>query len=194
VRDEQYADRQLPAYGEPAQPAIAARVRPELRKVEVGTGLAALALVLSLAAVWRFPAFAGAQEGGRSWAGTMAGCCLVLLAVCGFQLLGWRRALAVWSGRSSRPLGRLSAWSWAVHALSYPVVMLATWACVAGSIAAGWSATATLLLVLALVSLLAAQVLAAVQYVRASGPPGTVPAHMRRLLARNDRRTTTGRA
>lgn len=189
MRDEQYAERELPAYGEAAQPAIVARVRPELRKVDLGTALAALALLLSLAAVWRFPEFAGGEEAGRGWAITMAVCSLVLLGICGFQLLGWRRAQAVWQGRSTRPLKRLSAQSWAAHLASYAVLAVAVAAAVAGSAAAGWSATATTLLLLALILLLVAQVLAAVQYVRASGPPGTVPAHMRRLLDRDDRRS-----
>ena len=41
------------------------------------------------------------------------------------------------------------------------------------------------LLALALLFVLAAQVLAGVQYLRASGPPGTLPAHMRRLIERS---------
>jgi len=39
-----------------------------------------------------------------------------------------------------------------------------------------------------LVLLLAAQVLAGVQYLRPSGPPGTVPTHMRRMMERQSRR------
>jgi hypothetical protein len=188
VRDEDYAERELPAYGAPAQPAVAARMGPELRKVSLGTGLAALALVVSLLAVWRFPEFAAADS-GRDWAITLAGSALAMLAVCGFQLGSWRTALAAWEGRRRVDIRRLSARSWLAHLLSYVSAVVALVAAVAGSAAAGWSAISAVLMVLALVLLGAAQVLAGVQYVRASGPPGTVPAHMSRLLAREDRRT-----
>jgi len=187
VRDEGYTERELPAYGEPAQPAIAARAGTELRKVRTGTALAGLALVLSLVAVWVFPAFSGGTGAGRVWAVALAVCGAVLLAICAFQLLAWQRSLAAWTGRAPRPLAPLSAASWAVYLVSYPVLGVAVWAAVAGSAAAGWTAAATVLMILALVLLIAANLLAADQYVRASGPPGTLPAHMHTLTERDDR-------
>lgn len=187
VRDEEYDHNQLPTYGDPAQPAIAGRAGPELHKVEAGTLSAAGALVLSLVAVWWFPAFR-ATDSGQGWALTLAACSLLMLAACGYQLFGWRRALRVWRGRAPDRLSRLSSGSWLVHVLSYAVVAVAVWAAVAGSAAAGWSATAAVLLLVALALLIVALLLGAVQYVRASGPPGTVPAHMHRLTERDDRR------
>jgi hypothetical protein len=60
----------------------------------------------------------------------------------------------------------------------------------AASAAAGWSAASAGLLAVAFILVLAAQVLAGVQFLRPSGPPGTLPAHMRRLIeksrSRND--------
>ncbi len=54
----------------------------------------------------------------------------------------------------------------------------------AGSAEAGWTAAAATLLALTLLMILAAQVLGGVQFLRPSGPPGTLPAHMRRLIQR----------
>ena len=64
----------------------------------------------------------------------------------------------------------------------------------AGSAVAGWTATAATLMAVALVLLLAGQILGGVQYVRPEGPPGTVPAHMRRLLARERARQAAAAA
>jgi hypothetical protein len=50
-----------------------------------------------------------------------------------------------------------------------------------GSAAAGWSSASAVLLAVTLLFVLAAQVLTGVQFLRPSGPPGTLPAHIRRL-------------
>ena len=55
----------------------------------------------------------------------------------------------------------------------------------------GWlsvDVAALLVAPLGVVILIAAQVLAGVQYLRPSGPPGTLPAHMRRLIDRAQQR------
>jgi hypothetical protein len=67
-------------------------------------------------------------------------------------------------------------------------VLAGMWACLAGMADAGWSATAGILLAVTMVLIIAGQVLAGVQYLRPSGPPGTVPAHMRRLVRRAEAR------
>jgi hypothetical protein len=50
-----------------------------------------------------------------------------------------------------------------------------------GSDAAGWVTASAGLLAITLLFVIAAQVLAGVQFLRPSGPPGTLPAHIRRL-------------
>ena len=72
--------------------------------------------------------------------------------------------------------------------------MVGLLACMAASADAGWTATAAILLAMTLVLLLAAQVLAGVQYLRPSGPPGTVPTHMRRMMERQSRRRSPAAA
>jgi hypothetical protein len=53
---------------------------------------------------------------------------------------------------------------------------------------AGLTATAAALLAITLLLIILGQVFAGVQYLRSSGPPGTLPAHMRRLIQRSHRR------
>jgi hypothetical protein len=188
MRDEEYEAHQIPAYGEPVQPAIAARMKPHLRMTQAGTVAALLALVACGVALATFPQFSGADytggNSGTAWTVTALGSAAALLAICLVQLIGWMRAMAIWRGERAGDLRSLTRISWIVHAASYPVLVLALWACIAGSAAASWSATSAVLLAVGLALMLAAQVLAAVQYVRVSGPPGTIPAHMRRLIER----------
>ena len=69
--------------------------------------------------------------------------------------------------------------SWILQLVSYAISLIALVVCVIGLFEVGRFATTAVFLVLALIALLAAQVLAGVQYVRAEGPPGTVPAHLK---------------
>jgi hypothetical protein len=189
VRDEEYQTEQIPAYGESSQPAIAARMRPHLRMTQIGTAAALLALAACAVALVTYPRFHGADysggTAGRSWTVTALCCAAALLGICLFQLISWQRAVAVWSGARQADLRTTILTSWILHLASYVVLVLALWACIAGSGAAGWSATAAACLAVALALMIAAQVLAGVQYLRVSGPPGTIPAHMRRLIARD---------
>jgi hypothetical protein len=75
--------------------------------------------------------------------------------------------------------------SWIAHLASYAVALAALLSCMAGSAAAGWSSGSAVLLAGTLLFVLAAQVLAGVQFLRPSGPPGTLPAHIRRLNKRS---------
>ncbi len=183
MRDEDYQAEQIAAYGQAGQPAIAARMRPHLRMTQIGNGAAVLAIVAAVAALVRFPDFTGAAT-GRGWAVLALVSSVLLLAICTFQHLAWVRAMAVWAGRRRENLDSMMRISWVLHAVSYAVVIIGLWACIAGSGFIGWTATSAVLLALAMVFMLGAQVLAGVQYLRPAGPPGTVPAHMRRLIRR----------
>lgn len=183
MRDEEYPADQIGAYGAGEQPAVAARMTPHLRLTQAGVVAAALAVVAAAASTASFPRFT-TEATGVGWAVFALVCAVLMLGICVLQLAAWRQAMAWWGGRRSSPPAPLARVSWWLHVGSYLVALGALYAGISGSAAAGWTATAATLLTVALVLVLAAQVLGAVQYVRPSGPPGTVPTHMRRLLAR----------
>jgi cytochrome bd-type quinol oxidase subunit 2 len=194
MRDEEYESDQIAAYGAPEQPAVAARMAPHLRMTLVGAVLAALSVVAAVAALITFPRFTTASASGLGWGVLLLLCCVLMLAICAVQLAAWRQAMAWWGGRREVAPAKLAPLSWWLHVVSYLVAVAALWAAMAGSAAAGWSASAAQLLAAALLLVLGAQILGGVQYVRASGPPGTVPAHMRRLLARERARQAAAAA
>ena len=194
MRDEEYQADQIAAYGAGEQPAVVARMTPHLRMTQVGAGLAVASVLASVAALVTFPRFTTATASGLGWAVLMLVCCLLMLAICAVQLVAWRRAMDLWRGRRDTGPGMLAPVSWWSHVGSYLVAVVALWAALSGSALAGFSATAATLLPVALLLVLAAQILGGVQYVRASGPPGTVPAHMRRLLARERARQAAAAA
>jgi hypothetical protein len=172
--------RPIVAYGATAQPAIAARMAPHLRLTQIGAVCAGLAVVAAAVAVALFPSFAGAGA-GRSWAiGALVSAALMLI-ICVVQVLVWRRALASWSGRRVHDLHGEARLSWIVHLVSYAVALAALFTCMEGSAGAGWVTASAVLLTVTLFLVIAAQVLAGVQFLRPSGPPGTLPAHIRRL-------------
>jgi len=183
MRDAEYRAEQIAAYGSTEQPAIAARMRPHLRLTQAGVACAAVGVVLAAAALALFPSFTGSAE-GRGWAVTALVSAVVMLAICVTQLVVWRIAMASWRGVRPEDLHAEARVSWVAHLISYAVALVALFAGMAGSAAAGWTATSAVLLALTLLMVLAAQALAAVQFLRPSGPPGTLPAHMRRLIAR----------
>ena len=183
MQDAEYRAEQIAAYGSTEQPAIAARMAPHLRLTQVGVACGAVAVVLAAAALALFPSFDSTYE-GRGWAVTALVSAIVMLALCVVQLAVWRIAMASWRGVRPEDLHAEARLSWVAHLISYPVALVALFAGMAGSAAAGWTATAAVLLAFSLLLVLAAQALAAVQFLRPSGPPGTLPAHMRRLIAR----------
>jgi hypothetical protein len=185
--DEGYGPGQIPDYGLRAQPALVERMAPQVRLVQLGTVAGLLALVASVAAILTFPDFTG-SETGSGWAVGAAVTSLVLLAIAVVQLSFWRRALSEWRGERDYDLTRLSRISWVLHLVSYAGVLFGLWACIAGSLAAGPTATAAALLAFALLFLVLTQILAAVQYLRIDGPSGTIPGHLRRLSAEINRR------
>ena len=194
MRDEEYQAGQIGAYGAQEQPAVAARMTPHLRLTQVGAGAGVASVVAAVAALVVFPRFTTASASGLGWSVLLGVCSLAMTGICVVQLVAWRQAMDWWRGRRDAGPTRLARLSWWLHVGSYLVAVVALWAALAGSAVAGWSATAAVLLTVALVLLLAAQILGGVQYVRDSGPPGTVPAHMRALLARERARQAAAAA
>jgi hypothetical protein len=181
--EAEYPTSEIAAYGSTEQPAIAARMAPHLRLVTAGLACAVVAVGLAAAGLATFPSFTGAPE-GRGWAVTALVAAIGMLAACVIQFAVWRRAMASWRGVRPEDLHAEARLSWITHLASYAIALLGLIACMTGSAEAGWTATAAALLAFTLLMILAAQVLAAVQFLRPSGPPGTLPAHMRRLIER----------
>jgi hypothetical protein len=183
MRDEEYQPEEIGAYGATAQPAIAARMTPHLRMTLAGAACAVVGVLTAVIAVITFPDFSGPTL-GATWAVVALVCAVLMLAICVIQVLVWRRAMDSWRGVRMQDLRAEARLSWIVHLISYAVVLVALWACIAGSADAGWTTTAAALLAFTMLFVIAGQVLAGVQYLRPSGPPGTLPAHMRRLVER----------
>ena len=176
--------RQVAAYGATAQPAIAARMAPHLRLTQIGAVCAVVAVIAAAAAVVKFPSFAGAGP-GLVWAVVALVSAALMLAICVIQVVVWRRAMASWLGKRLQDLHGEKQLSWVAHLASYGVALVVLLTTMAGSAAAGWSSPSAVLLGITLLFVLAAQVLAGIQFLRPSGPPGTLPAHIRRLKARS---------
>ena len=175
--------RQVPAYGDTAQPAIAARMAPHLRLTRIGAACGLIAVIAATAAVIIFPSFDGGT--GLAWALGALVSAVLMLAVCVIQVVVWQRAMASWLGKRPQDLQAEKRLSWIAHLASYAVALAALLSCMAGSAAAGWSSGSAVLLAVTLLFVLAAQVMAGVQFLRPSGPPGTLPAHIRRLNTRS---------
>jgi hypothetical protein len=187
MRDEQYQPDQIGAYGATAQPAVAARMTPHLRMTLAGAVCAVLGVLTAIGAIGTYPAFS-ANDTGFGWAVVALVTAVAMLAICVIQVLVWRRAMASWRGVRIQDLHGEARLSWITHLVSYGIVLVALWACIAGSVEAGLTATAAVLLAVTLLFIIGGQVLAGVQYLRPSGPPGTLPAHMRRLIELNRHR------
>ncbi len=184
VRDAEYPAELIPEYGATEQPAIVARMAPHLRMTYVGAICAAGSVAAAAAALAVFPFFTDDRT-GLGWAIAALGAAVLMLAICVIQVVVWRRAMASWRGERLQDLHAEARLSWYAHIASYVAALIGLFACMAGSAEAGWTATAAVLLGLTLLLILAAQVLGGVQFLRPSGPPGTLPAHMRRIVARS---------
>jgi hypothetical protein len=178
MRDEQYAPQDLPSYGAHEQPALVSRTHRHLRTTRLGVVVAAVGLGCAVVALLTYPDIDGVYE-GRSWVVTLVGCNVAMLVLCLWQHLSWRRASQVWHGQRDNDLAAVVAVSWILHLVSYAVALIALVVSVVGLFEVGRYATTAIFVVLAVLALLAGQVMAGVQYVRAEGPPGTVPAHLR---------------
>jgi hypothetical protein len=184
MSEDQDQSSQVPAYGATAQPAIAARMAPHLRLTQIGAACGLVSVIAATAAVVIFPAF-GNGGTGLAWAVGALVSAVLMLAICVIQVAVWRRAMASWLGKRAQDLRGEKQLSWIAHLASYAVALAALLSCMAGSAAAGWSSGSAVLLAVTLLFVLAAQVLAGVQFLRPSGPPGTLPAHIRRLNRRS---------
>jgi hypothetical protein len=152
--------------------------------VAVGSILATLAVILSLLAV------TAASRGVTTtsalpWIITLLVCAGVLGILCVAQQRLWLRAWNVWRVDPAARVGE--RFSWVVHVVSYPVVVLGIFAGIAASHDVGFAGPVANWSTLALVPLIGAQVVGAVRHVSTAGPPGTVPTHVRRLAARIER-------
>lgn len=155
---------------------------PHLRLTRVGTGAALLGLVGAVVGLFQGRAFS-ASATGQEWAVTLVVAAALMLAVCVAQLVLWHRGFAVWRGRRPGDLRTESRVSWLLHLFSYPVALAALLAGLGASADAAWTTAAAGWLTVAMVLVVLAQVMAAVQYLRPEGPPGTIPAHLRRFSA-----------
>lgn len=181
MRDQEYRRDQIPAYGGDAQLALAERLRPMLRMSQIGTVLAVLAVLAALAAVLTYADFYG-DFAGRGWTIAAFVSSLLLLGICTFQLVSWYRAMAIWQGHGTADLAQVARLSFTAQLASYGVIVIALITSIAGIVIASWLATSSILLMIALLFMIGAQILAGVQYVRASGPPGALPTHMHKAI------------
>jgi hypothetical protein len=180
MSDDEELVRRLAPYGATAQPAIAARMAPQLRLTEIGTVCALVAVLAAIGALFLLPSFAGPGSGLVFAVASLISAAL-MLAICVIQVVMWRRAMASWLGKRVSDLQGEKHVSWIAHLVSYAVALATLFSSMAASAAAGWSSASAALLLVTLILVLVAQVLAGVQFLRTSGPPGTLPSHVRRL-------------
>lgn len=153
--------------------------------VGLGSLLSGLALVLGILAL-------NATIGGVAattatpWIVVLLVCAALMGLVCVVQNRLWQRAVRRWQSAGSSTAG-LERFSWWLHLASYPVVVVGILAGIRASHDVGFAGSVATWATLALVPLIAAQVLGAVQVVRTGGPAGTVPNHLRQLSARIER-------
>ena len=177
MRDEQYAAQDLPDYGAHEQPALVSRTHGQLRTTLLGTVMAGLGVASAVAGLLTYPDIDGVFQ-GRGSAQALVAVSAAMFVLCLWQHLSWRRASDVWHGRRDSDLAAVVAVSWILQLVSYAVAVIALVVCVVALLEVGRFATTAVFLVLALLAVLAGQVLAGVQYVRAEGPPGTMPARL----------------
>ena len=152
--------------------------------VAVGSILATLAIILALLALTASTRGV-ATTTAVPWIITLLACAGVMGGLCVVQQRLWLRAWNLWRVDPSASVAE--RFSRVVHVVSYPVVVVGIFAGIAASHDVGFAGAVANWSTLALVPLIGAQVLGAVQYVRKSGPSGTIPTHVRHLAARIER-------
>lgn len=177
--EQAYAVTESGTYGVRAQPAVVARMRPHLVLTRVGLAAAVVALVLGAVAGRLFAPLTHVE---RWWSPLLVGGSVVLVAVCALQAWVWGQAMAEWSGRRDVNLARFLMPSYAAHWLSYAALACALFGALRMMGDAGSGSPAFWLALVAAVAGLVAQLTSAVEYLRLDGPPGTLPAHFRRLV------------
>lgn len=186
MRDEEYRPDQIPEYGLPVQPHLAELGKHTFRIVALGAALALLSFVAALLAALVYPSVIGG--GGRGEARYALWCALLMLAITVYQALAWRLAWMEWSGRRDFTLNAFALVSYIIHFVSYAVVLVGMWFMLNAMAVAGVGSVAFWLSAVAVLALIAAQIVGATEYLRRGGPPGTLPAHMRELIAFNKHR------
>ena len=162
---------------------LLARAQRNAMLVAVGSILATLAVILSLLALTA-ASTGTAPTTAEPWIITLLVCAAVMGVLCVAQQRLWLRAWNAW--RSDVPQ-RVSRFSWVLHVVSYPVVVVGIFAGIAAGQAVGFAGSVANWSTLALVPLIGSQVVGAVRVVSETGPPGTVPTHVRALAARIER-------
>jgi hypothetical protein len=152
--------------------------------VAVGSILATLSIIFALFAL------TAASRGATTttavpWIITLLVCAGIVGILCVVQQRLWLRAWNLWRVDPSAMVAE--RFSWVVHLVSYPVVVVGIFAGIAASHDVGFAGAVSNWSTLALVPLIGAQVLGAVQHLRKEGPPGTIPTHVRTLAARIER-------
>lgn len=111
--------------------------------------------------------------------GVLTLCCVVLVE-------GWRRGMRSWGDDSGEGAGmaRLLRVCFGAHVVSYLTVLLAMYGSVAESALVGWNSGTGTLLGVVFIVVIGAQTIGGTQYLRRSGPPGTVPNYLRMLNAK----------
>jgi len=149
----------------------------QLRLAVVGGGLSLLGLIA--AAVGVQPGIDG--FGFR----LMAVIAIVVLAsCCGVNAWSWLAQLGRWRTGSDDGYRQRSQVSIAAHVISYAAVLVGMYGTLEGSALAGWSSQAGTLHGIAFILIIFGQIIGGTQYLRRSGPPGTIPTYLRRLNAK----------
>ncbi|MGD7706797.1 hypothetical protein [Microlunatus sp. Y2014] len=185
MRDEEYRPDQVAEYGVKAQPALVQRARRHLPQVYVGLGLAVCSTAASVAIWLTYPSFSGETV---IWPLVAVTATALMLLICAVQAGAWRAALKVWSGESEARLDTVKRISFVAHVVSYALVLAGMFALLWVLADGGFATPSGVLAMVGLVSLVAAQAIGAVRFLRRSGPSGTLPAHIRRLRALERRR------
>jgi len=153
--------------------------------VALGSLLSGLALVLGILAL-NATTDGVAATTATPWLVGLLVCAALMGLVCVVQGRLWQRAIRRWQSSGASTAG-LERFSWWLHVVSYPVVVAGILMGIKASREVGFAGSVATFATLALVPLIAAQVLGAVQVVRTEGPSGTIPNHLRRLSARIER-------
>lgn len=144
------------------------------RLAVIGTGLSLLGLVA--AAVGLVPNIAG--YGFRLMAVIAIA---VLMVCCGVNAWAWHAQLGRWRTGSDEGFAQRWRVSLAAHLISYVAVLIGMYGTLEGSALAGWSSIVGTLHGIAFILIIFGQIIGGTQYLRRSGPPGTVPTYLRRL-------------
>lgn len=161
---------------------------PNLVATQVGAALAlGSGVAMVLFGVWlsAFP-YDVADLRLATVVGAIAVALMVLICLLQWRL--WAHAVASVRGPGRHRAG-MRGWrraSFVAHVVSYVAVVVGVLALADVAVALPVSTPGLWLAVVAALALIGAQAVGAVQYLRPSGPPGTLPAHVRALVARRN--------